>query len=195
MTRRTVASSSARAHTTVQLIVAAFVVIVPASLHAQQGHAHAPPRDSAARAAGTIVPRSSLQDAAAAAATLRAVFAAAERGDLVALDTLYAGDSLTVVEGTGINRGWGDYRDRHLGPELKEMKNFRYRPFEVEARASGDVAWVTFRYALGGEVGGRTVDNIGRGTAILERRGTRWVVRHTQTTSRARRANDPPMPR
>ena len=49
--------------------------------------------------------------------TLRAVFAAAERNDLAALDMLYAGDSLTVVEGAGINRGWRDYRD-HLPPIL-----------------------------------------------------------------------------
>lgn len=134
------------------------------------------------------------QEAADAAAAVRALFAAAERHDLVALDTLYAGDSLTVVEGAGINRGWADYRDHHLAPELKEMKNFRYRPFEIEARVSGDLAWAIFRYALQAEVAGRTIDNIGRGTAILERRGARWVVRHTQTTSRPRRAADPAMP-
>lgn len=127
-------------------------------------------------------------------AAVRALFAAAERADIGALDTLYAGDSLTVVEGTGINRGWVDYRDRHLGPELKTMRNFRYRPFELEVRVHGDIAWVLFRYALQGEHDGRAVDNVGRGTAILERRGERWVVRHTQTTSRARRPGDPAMP-
>lgn len=127
-------------------------------------------------------------------AMIRAVFAAAERGDLVALDTLYAGDSLTVVEGTGINRGWADFRDNHLAPELREMKNFRYRPFEIEARAAGNIAWATFRYALQAEIAGRVIDNVGRGTAILERRGPGWVLRHSQTTSRARRAGDPVMP-
>lgn len=130
----------------------------------------------------------------AVAAVIRALFAAAERNDLAALDTLYAGDSLTVVEGAGINRGWADYRDHHLAPEMKEMKNFRYRPFEIEARRSGPVAWAIFRYALQAEVAGKLIDNVGRGTAILERRGARWVVRHTQTTSRARRAGDPAMP-
>lgn len=134
-------------------------------------------------------------EAARVGATVRALFAAAERGDVAALDTLYAGDSLTVVEGAGINRGWADYRDHHLGPELKEMKGFRYRPFEIEARVSGNLAWAMFRYALQGEAGGRAIDALGRGTAILERRGGRWVVRHTQTSSRARRPTDPPMPR
>lgn len=133
-------------------------------------------------------------DAERAAATLRALFAAAERNDLVALDTLYAGDSLTVVEGAGINRGWADYRDHHLAPELKEMKNFRYRPNEVVARTSGDVAWVLYSYSLRAEMGTRALDHFGRGTAILERRGAKWVVRHTQTSSRARRPSDPPFP-
>ncbi len=130
------------------------------------------------------------------AATMRALFAAAERNDMAALDTLYAGDSLTVVEGAGINRGWVDYRDHHLGPELKVMKNFQYRPTDIEVHVSGSVAWAMFRYTLRAEMNGRSIDNVGRGTAILERKGTganaRWVVRHTQTGSRARRPNDPP---
>ena len=124
-------------------------------------------------------------------ATLEALFQAAERGDLAALDTLYAGDSLTVVEGAGINRGWADYRDHHLAPELKEFQNFQYRPAEIEAHVSGDLAWAIFRYTLRTRVGERSIDNVGRGTAILERRDGHWVVRHTQTSSRPRRPSDP----
>ncbi|MDX2184533.1 MAG: DUF4440 domain-containing protein [Gemmatimonadaceae bacterium] len=131
---------------------------------------------------------------AAVTRTIQALFAAAERNDLAALDTLYAGDSLLVIEGAGINRGWADYRDNHLAPELKEFRNFRYRPFEIEARVAGNVAWATFRYALRAELPNSTADVVGRGTAILERRGTGWVVRLTQTAGRARRPSDPPMP-
>ena len=133
-------------------------------------------------------------DVASVKRTIEALFAAAERNDMRALDTLYAGDSLLVIEGAGINRGWTDYRDNHLAPELKEFKNFRYRPFEVEARVSGDLAWVTFRYALTADTPNSKADVVGRGTAILERRGAKWVVRLTQTAGRARRPSDPPMP-
>ena len=133
---------------------------------------------------------------ARAIAALRAVFAAAERNDMAALDTLYGGDSLTVIEGAGINRGWADYRDHHLAPEMKEMKNFQYRPVDIEMHVTGNVAWAIFRYTLKADMSGRSIDNVGRGTALLELRGggaySRWVVRHTQTSSRARRANDPP---
>lgn len=133
-------------------------------------------------------------DAQGVVRTIEALFAAAERGDLAALDTLYAGDSLTVLEGAGINRGWRDYRDNHLGPELKEFKNFKYRPSEIEAHVSGNFAWAMFRYAISADMGERRIDSVGRGTAILERRGGKWIVRHTHTASRARRPSDPPMP-
>lgn len=110
---------------------------------------------------------------------------------MAALDTLYAGDSLTVVEGAGIDRGWAEYRDHHLAPELREMSGFQYRPTDIEAHVSGDVAWALFRYTIRGRAGERDLDLVGRGTAVLERRGSRWVVRHTQTSSRPRRATDP----
>jgi ketosteroid isomerase-like protein len=125
---------------------------------------------------------------------IRELFAAAERGDLAALDSIYAGDSLLVIEGSGINRGWTDYRDNHLAPELKEFRNFKYRPFEIEARVSGNLAWATFRYALTADLPDSKADVVGRGTAILERRGNRWIVRLTQTAGRARRPSDPAMP-
>lgn len=133
-----------------------------------------------------------------AAAVVRAVFAAAERADLAALDTLYAGDSLTVFESAGINRGWKDYRDHHLGPELKEMSGFLYRPIEVVTHVEGQLAWATVSYALRAKMGARVVDNFGRGTFILEHVTSggkrRWVVRHSHTASRPRRSSDPPMP-
>lgn len=124
--------------------------------------------------------------------TLVALFAAVERPDLAALDTLYAGDSLTVVEGASISRGWADYRDGHLMPEVKQMTAVQYRPSDIEVHVSGNLAWTTFSYILKADAAGRPVDIVGRGTAILERRGNRWVVRHTQTSGRARRPTDPP---
>lgn len=131
-----------------------------------------------------------MSDSATVRSVIVSLFGAAERGDLAALDSIYAGEDLTVVEGAGINRGWKDYRDHHLAPELKEMSGFEYRPFEIQARTNGSLAWAIFRYTLKGKIGERVIDNVGRGTAILERRGARWVVRHTQTSSRARRPTD-----
>ena len=161
------------------VLASTLALTAPASLGAQAGHA-----GHAAMAAST-------QPAQQVVAAITALFAAAERNDMVALDSLYAGDSLTIIEGAGINRGWIDYRDHHLAPEMKEMKNFQYRPLEIEARVDGKTAWALFRYTLKADVNGKPVDIVGRGTAILQLRGSRWVVRHTQTSGRARRASDP----
>lgn len=74
-----------------------FVARVTGAASAVADRAHAQtPRPTGAPAGGTE---------AAAVATVCALCAAAERNDLVALDTLYAGDSLTVIEGAGIKPG------------------------------------------------------------------------------------------
>ncbi|MGI9139942.1 MAG: YybH family protein [Gemmatimonadaceae bacterium] len=169
------------------LVLLGACLCLPPVLAAQQS-----PPTGVSRPATAIRPAT--DDEQAVARTIAALFAAAERNDLAALDTLYAGERLTVVEGAGINRGWTDYRDHHLAPELREMKNFRYRPFEIESHVAGDMGWAIFRYALQADAGERKVDVVGRGTAVLERSGGRWIIRHTQTSSRARRPTDPPMP-
>lgn len=159
-------------HTLRRLALAGPLFLVPALADAQQT-GRAPAAEAAVRT------------------TVEAVFRAVETGDLPALDTLYAGEDLTVVEGAGINRGWADYRDNHLAPELDHFEDFQYRPQDVQAHVAGDLAWATFHYSIRGRSEGRELDNFGRGTMILERRGDRWVVRHSQTTSRPRRPEDP----
>lgn len=156
-------------------------------------------RSVQAQSAAYSVSRDTARDARARSAedeqvanVIRSLFAAVERNDMAALDTLYAGDSLTVIEGAGINRSWRDYKDHHLGPELADMHGLRYRPSDIEVRRRGNVAWVIFRYTLQAQAGARAVDVVGRGTAVLERNGRRWVVRHTHTSGRARRPTDPP---
>ncbi len=141
-------------------------------------------------AAGQAEPPDTLQ----IRTVIEAVFAAAEAGDMAALDTLYAGEALTVIEGAGIDRGWTQYRDHHLAPELEAFRDFRYRPSEIEAQVAGDMGWAIFRYTLGAEYQGAVLDQVGRGTAILERQGDRWIIRHSHTSSRPRQPGDPPAP-
>jgi ketosteroid isomerase-like protein len=117
--------------------------------------------------------------------------AAFERGDLAALDKLWANDeSVTVFESGHANYGWVDYRDHHLAPEIKEMKNVKYAVSDVRAKVSGTTAWATFKYALSADVGERRVEVAGLGTAVLERRGQEWRIVHWHTSA-PRRAPAP----
>ena len=91
--------------------------------------------------------------------TLERSAQAFEHGDLQAAAQVWSNTaSLTVFEGGHINRGWVDYRDNHLGPEMKELHDVRYRLGDVVPHLAGDTAWATFSYTISGsEAGGRIV--------------------------------------
>ena len=121
--------------------------------------------------------------------------AALERGDLAALDKIWANDaSVTVFESGHANYGWADYRDNHLAPELKEMKNVKYAISDVRAKVSGATAWATFKYALSADAGARRVEVAGLGTAVLERRGQEWRIVHWHTSAPRRAPATQPGP-
>ena len=121
------------------------------------------------------------------AGVIEALAAFSQAKNLAGLDTLYAPDAwVRIVEGAGVNRGWVDYRDHHLAPELAEFQNFRYRYYEIEPQVRGTVAWASFRYELIADTPQGHVEAEGRGTAILEKRAGRWLVVHTHTSGRRR---------
>jgi len=67
-------------------------------------------------------PAAALGDPAAIETWLKGYDAALNAKDLDKLATFYHPD-VTIYEDGGINNGWIDYRDRHLGPELKAFEN------------------------------------------------------------------------
>jgi len=121
--------------------------------------------------------------------------AAFEKGDMAALEKLWANDeSVVVFESGHANYGWADYRDRHLGPEMKEMKNTKYTLSDVRVKVSGNTAWATFKYAISADIGTRHVDGAGLGTAVLEKRGDDWRIVHWHSSA-PRRAPAAPAPK
>lgn len=107
----------------------------------------------------------------------------AEANNLAAIDTLFAeGRGVHIIEGAGVNRGWADYRDNHLQPELADFENLRYRFFSVEPQVRGSVAWAAFRYELSVDAPSGHLETEGRGTAVLEKREGRWMIVHLHTS-------------
>ncbi len=109
----------------------------------------------------------------------------AQSSNLAAMDTLFApGRGVHIIEGSGVNHGWEEYRDHHLGPELATFRNFSYRYFAIEPQVRGTVAWTAFRYELGADTPNGRIEMEGRGSAVLERREERWVIVHLHTSGR-----------
>jgi len=138
---------------------------------------------------GAVVPvlRAQTTEETAVRQVVAAVAYLQEANDIAGLDTLFAPDPwVEIMEGSGVNHGWTDYRNNHLKPELAEMQHLRYRFFDVAPQVRGKVAWAPFRYELAADTPSGHVDVEGRGTAILERRREQWLVVHLHTSGRRR---------
>lgn len=114
-----------------------------------------------------------------------------EKNDMTLVSKAWANDeSVTVFENGHANYGWTDYRDHHLGPEMKEMKNTKYTLSDIKVKVSGNTAWATFKYAISADIGTRHIDSGGLGTAVLEKRGDEWRIVHWHSSA-PRRAPTP----
>ena len=103
---------------------------------------------------------------------------------------------VTIFEGGGVNRGWTDYRDHHLGPEMAEFQKVSFAHTNVVVTALGadrKSAYVTSEYSLKAHMKEREIDASGLETLILlKREDGRWQIRHSHTSSRRRPATTPP---
>ena len=107
--------------------------------------------------------------------------------DLERLSAFYHPD-VTIFEGGGVNTGWVDYRDRHIGPEMRGFENlqFEHRNVVVTLLGGGASAYVTSEYALQARVAGKDVDTGGLETLVMVRNDGAWKIRHSHTSARRR---------
>jgi ketosteroid isomerase-like protein len=111
-----------------------------------------------------------------------------EANDIASATKVWSNDeSLTVFESGRANYGWADYRDRHLIPELRVLRNTQYVLSDIKVHMAGRTAWATFNYSIAADVGEaektRRVGHAGLGTAVLELRDGRWRIVHWHSSS------------
>jgi ketosteroid isomerase-like protein len=97
---------------------------------------------------------------------------------------------VTIFEGGGVNHGWIDYRDRHLGPELKSFESleFGHSNTKVTILPGGQSAYATSEYRIKAKMGDRILDSGGLETLLLVKGADgAWKIRHSHTSSRPRR--------
>ena len=110
--------------------------------------------------------------------------------DMPTLEKIWAhDDSVTVFENGYANYGWTDYRDNHIGPEMKEITNTKYASSDVKVKIAGKTAWATFKYTISGDSDGKHFDSGGLGTAILEKHSGHWVIVHWHSSAPRKKPN------
>ena len=107
--------------------------------------------------------------------------------DLDRLAKLYHPD-VTIFEGGGVNTGWVDYRDNHIGPELRGFSGLKFSHSNIKAQMLGtDAAYVTSEYAIETATATGTSKSGGLETDVLVRQNGHWLIRHTHTSARRQR--------
>ena len=121
---------------------------------------------------------------------------AVEKGDLAALDKIWANsEDVTVFESGHANFGWNDYRNNHLAPELKEFKNTKYAFSDLKVKVDGRTAWATFKYSISAEIEAKKIEGGGLATAILEKREGKWRIVHWHSSAPRRTPSPSPSPK
>ena len=106
--------------------------------------------------------------------------------DMEKLGTMYTNDT-TVYEGGGVNNGWADYRDKHLGPEMRSFADLQFAHSNVVPHMMGaDGAYVTADYTLHAKIGDRVSDGGGLATYQLVKQAGAWKIKHTHTSAKRR---------
>lgn len=117
------------------------------------------------------------------------------KNDMAAMNKIWAtNESLTIFESGHANYGWIDYRDNHLGPEMKEMTNTKYEYLDPKVKVSGSMAFATMKYMISGDSNGKHFDSAGLATAVLEKSSGKWRIVHWHSSSPRRQPSPSPTP-
>ncbi len=94
--------------------------------------------------------------------------------------------SLIVLEGTYKNVGWDDFRDHHIGPEMKEWKSFSTKDRKiVRAEEFGDMGYVIEELQFTMVLPKETVNLSGAETFILgKNENGAWRIRHVHSSAK-----------
>lgn len=88
-------------------------------------------------------------------------------------------DDLLVLEGTHKNDGWADYRDKHIGPEMAEWKEFKVSaPKLTRLEIKGDMAYAVQEATYTIVEAKGTVVMLGAETLVLGKEAKGWRIRH-----------------
>lgn len=120
-----------------------------------------------------------------ASAVVAAFHAAIKMGDSSAVMKLLAPDATILEQGGRESRE--EYRNHHLPEDIKFAQAVPTRRSGVQARVSGNVAWVTSSSTSQGTFQGATVSKTGAELVVLTKGQEGWLIRSVHWSSRKRK--------
>ena len=84
-----------------------------------------------------------------------------------------------MQEGMQRNVGWADYRDNHIGPEMREWSEFKVLESRVtDSVVGGDLAYLVVESKYRITSLGKAVAVAAAETLVLKLSAGRWRIRH-----------------
>jgi len=134
-------------------------------------------------AVGAFAQDKSAKEEAAVTSVLKSYAAAVEAKDLKQVEQYVVTTAdFTMFEGGHVNRGWDDYRDNHLGPELKQFKTIEYVFSDIKPSVGTSLAYATFKYTIAVNMENRSISAKGLATAVLVKGTDGWRIVHMHTS-------------
>ncbi len=111
-------------------------------------------------------------------------YSAFEAKNLSSLGTV-VDPEIVVLEGTYKNVGWSDYRDNHIGPEMKEWKSFKAKDRKlVKAEVTKEMGYVIMELSYEIVLEKRTVKMNAVDTFVLTPFQNQWRVKHIHSSTK-----------
>ena len=102
-----------------------------------------------------------------------------DKGDIKQIEEVWAtDDEITVFEGGGMDKGWINYRNKHLIPEMKFYKNLKYDLNEMTVKVVGKMALVRSRFLITAGETDKKTETKGLISAVLEKSKGKWLLVH-----------------
>ena len=94
---------------------------------------------------------------------------------------------LLVLEGVHKNVGWPDYRDNHIGPEMRDWKSFKVKdPKTLGLLVEGGLAYVVEESTFEIVMADKSVTLSGAETFVLTKEPAGWRIRHLHLSAKKR---------
>ncbi len=108
-----------------------------------------------------------------------------ETNDIDTLNKIWShASSVLIFESGGMDKGWKNYRDHHLAPELKAFENTTFEVSDANIKVDDKTAWATYKYALSANYNNNKIESNGLGTMVFEKQiDGKWLIVHSHTSA------------
>lgn len=115
------------------------------------------------------------EPASSPAAAVEAYYAALAAGDAAAAEALLASDAIVLENGHAESRA--EYLARHLAADIAFARALAQTRSDVRVVQAGDVAWVSARSHVEGDLRGRAIRSQGSELIVLSCEAQGWRIR------------------